>query len=137
MTDNPYPSPETLFVTPELVKKRGFPFFKLLIVLGIIAVLVSLLLPNVRSVPTAALRTQCKNNLNQISLALYNCESMHHALFNAFKRLTTIRLQRESCGRCVEHRRTCSSFFICLLIHRDHHCGGNAELDVERQVWFD
>ena len=84
MTDNPYASPETLSVTPELVKKRGFPFFKLLIVFGIVAVLVSLLLPATRRGGDGARRTQCKNNLKQIALALHNYESTYHALPPAY-----------------------------------------------------
>jgi hypothetical protein len=106
MSDNPFAIPamdDSAEIPPRNWKAtllKGFLFG------AVIFVLIALLIPATRDARGAARRTQCKNNLKQIGLALYN----YHDEYGSFPPAYTV----DSNGRMLHSWRT------LLLPYLDH-----------------
>ncbi len=62
------------------LRPRGFTLIELLVTIGIVALLMAVLLPAVQSAREAARRSQCVNNLKQITLAMHQYQGVHAVL---------------------------------------------------------
>lgn len=95
-------------------RSRGFTLIELLVVIAIIAVLIALLLPAVQQAREAARRTQCKNNLKQLTLALHNYESTYRTFPPGG--VSSLNIQPPAAGFCTSGSdRTRAPWTVLLL----------------------
>jgi prepilin-type N-terminal cleavage/methylation domain-containing protein/prepilin-type processing-associated H-X9-DG protein len=62
------------------MRKQGFTIVELVVVLAVVAISLALALPAIEHSTQDARRSQCRNNLKQIGLALHN----YHEVYNTF-----------------------------------------------------
>jgi hypothetical protein len=98
MTDNPYASPSPENNPAPLKSGQKFSLIHLLWIVPVGLVVIALFIPAPRRGREASRRTQCKNNLKQIGLALHN----YHDIYGAFPPAYTV----DSTGKRVHSWRT-------------------------------
>ncbi|WP_339729683.1 DUF1559 domain-containing protein [uncultured Gimesia sp.] len=98
----------------KIQRKSGFTLIELLVVIAIIAILIALLLPAVQQAREAARRSQCKNQLKQIGLAMHN----YHETFQSLP-LGGVQSTSEHNGSPLNFNRDCWGYASRILPYID------------------
>src|SRR5215213_10091421 len=86
-------------------RRRGFTLVELLVVIGIIAVLISILLPTLGKARESAKRTQCLSNLRQISIFI----NMYATAYKGLVPLGTSSGGSAGCAEALSYQITAAS----------------------------
>ncbi len=119
-------------------RRRAFTLIELLVVIAIIAILIALLLPAVQQAREAARRTQCKNNMKQLGLALHN----YHDTYKVFPPGTVNPLGDDPNGRNGNGQPGIGapwSVFLLPYLDQTNHYNGFTKIVSERPEvvdWF-
>jgi prepilin-type N-terminal cleavage/methylation domain-containing protein len=97
----------------RLGRTAAFTLVELLVVIAIIGILVALLLPAIQAAREAARRSQCTNNLKQITTAMLNHESTYKYFPSGTQGCDG--LTDGLCATQTTEERTAASVFVMLL----------------------
>ena len=107
--------------------QTGFTLIEVLVVIAIMAILIALLLPAIQAAREAARRTQCRNNLKQIGIALHNYQESHKVFPPGYV------CQQHFLGSSQQNQWGWAAFILPHMDQKDLY----DKIDFENFVWND